>query len=644
MWSYPSLSFAEAVGYVERIVAEAVRKAGYEAEVSVTEPTDPSHGDLMSTVALRIANSLGKSPKEVADRIAREMDLGSHPFVRSVQQVSGYLNFSFERVGYTMSVLEGVFARKSDCGRPTETKPKRILVEHTNSNPNKALHIGTLRNTVLGDSLARVLRYVGHKVRALNYIDDSGAQVADNLVAHLHMGYSMEPKGERFDVYAGRVYAETHSKIENDMELSRKKSEIITKIEEGDNETSRIAREFAERVVSDQLRTCWGMNVFFDLLNWESDIVKSGLFEETVSMLDEKGRIVRPKDGKNKGATMIRLSDIEAFSRLEEPDEILVRSDGTATYVGKDIAYAWWKVGSPKTDFEYRTFVIQPNGQTLWTTDHTKGGRPPERYSGVDRAITVVDVRQDYPQSVVREAIGFLSGSAKESYQPFLYEVVALSGETAYQLSKDESYRSKKIVHMSGRKGLVINAEDVLAELSRRAKQESKKRNPSAREEWLDLVGSEIAVGSVRYALIRADIKNLIVFDIDEALRLEGDTGQRLQYTHARACGILTKAGPYEQGPLVPKLLVSGPEIALVKELAKFSYWVELTARDLQLKYLTNYAKQLADKFNIFYESCPVLSAGSRDLRSSRLHLVEAFIIVFGKVLDLLGIPALNEM
>jgi arginyl-tRNA synthetase len=595
-------------------------------------------------VALQIANRLGRSPEEVADRIAREVDFGAHPFVRSVRQASGYLNFSFETVEYTSSVLQEVFRKRSDCGRPTGVEPRKVLVEHTNSNPNKALHIGTLRNTVLGDSLARVLRYVGHKVRVLNYIDDSGAQVADNLVAHLYMGYPMEPKGERFDVYAGRVYAEAHSRIEADAELSRKKSEVITNIEQGDNETARIAREFAERVVSDQLRTCWSANVFFDLLNWESDIVKSGLFEETISMLEERGRIARPKEGKNSGATVIRLSDIEAFSKLEEPDEVLVRSDGTATYVGKDIAYAWWKVGSPKTDFKYRAFVVQPNGQTLWTTDHTRGGRPPERYSGADLAITVVDVRQDYPQTVVREAVGFLSERAKECYRPFLYEVVALSGETACQLSGDESFRPKKVVHMSGRKGLVVNAEDVLAELGKRARLESAKRNPSAREEWLDLVGSEIAVGSIRYALIRADIKNLIVFDIEEALRLEGDTGQRLQYTHARAYGILAKAGPYEQGPLVPELLTSGPEIALVKELGKFSYWTKLTAEDLQLKYLTYYAKQLADRFNVFYESCPVLSADSPDLRSSRLSLVEAFVIVFGKVLDLLGIPALKEM
>jgi arginyl-tRNA synthetase len=638
------LSFAEAVAHTKHILTEATRKSGYDIEVTVEEPTDPSYGDLTTTVTLELANRLHKNPKDVAEQIARRIDFGTHPYIRSVRQVSGYLNFTFEPLKYSAAVFEGISRKGGDYGKPEDVKTKRVLVEHTNSNPNKALHIGTLRNTVLGDCLARVLRYVGHSVRVLNYIDDSGAQVADNLVAHLYMGHPMEPKGERFDVYAGRIYAEVQSAIESDEELAKKKSEIISKIEQGNNETASTARSFAERVASDQLRTCWSANVFFDLLNWESDIVKSGLFEESISSLEKHGRISRPQDGRNKGAVTIRLSDVEVFSKLEEPDEVLIRSDGTATYVGKDIAYAWWKVGEPSIDFKYRTFVIQPNGQTLWTTDHAKGGKAPERYNGADLAITVVDSRQEYPQAVVREALGFLSQHAKESYQPFLYEVVALSGETAYQLSKDESFKSKKIVHMSGRKGLVVNAEDVLAELGKRAKSESSKRNPSAREEWLDLVGSEIAVGSIRYALAKTDLKNLMVFDIEEALRLDGDTGQRLQYTHARAYGILLKAGPYEQGPLLPQLLKSEPEITLVKEMAKLSHWVKVAAQDLQPKYLTQYAKQLADEFNIFYETCPVLSAEPPDLRSSRLHLTEAFVIVFGKVLDLLGIPALKEM
>jgi len=638
------LSFVEAAEHTRRILDEAVRKAGYEAEVAVEEPTDPSYGDLTSTVALQIASRLRKDPKEVAQRIAKCIDFGVHPYVKSVDQVSGYLNFRFDPTGYCESILSEVSRKKTDCGKPSPVKPKRILVEHTNSNPNKALHVGTLRNTVLGDCLARVLRYVGHRVWVLNYIDDSGAQVADNLVAHLHMGYPMDPKSERFDVHAGRVYAEVHSAIEENEELARKRSDVISKIEEGDNEIASMARSFVERVVSDQLRTCWSVNVFFDLLNWESDIVGSGLFQEVISLLEERGRILRAQQGKNKGAVLIRLRDIEAFSKLEEPDEILVRSDGTATYVGKDIAYAWWKVDRPETGFKYKPFVVQPNGGTLWTTDHTKGGAPPERYSGADMAITLVDSRQEYPQMTVKEAMGFLSPQARESYRPFLYEVVALSGETAYQLSKDESLRKRKIVHMSGRKGLVVNAEDVLAELANRAKGESRQRNPSAREEWLNLVGSEIAVGCVRYALSKADLKNLIVFDIGEALRLEGDTGQRLQYTHARAYGILEKAGPYDQGPLRPGLLKSEPELALVRELGKFSYWVRLAADDLQPKQLAHYAKQLADIFNIFYERCPVLSAESPELRSSRLHLTEAFVVVFGKVLELLGIPALKEM
>jgi len=638
------LSFLVALTTARKLLQEGMKRCGFEIEPVVGEPSDPRFGDISSPVALELGNTVRGDPGSIAQQIVQKMEMPSGAVFESIRAEGGYINFRLNEAQFSRMVLDEMNAKKSDYGKPAVAHPRRILVEHTNANPNKSLHVGTIRNTVLGDSLQRILRFVGNDVIVLNYIDDSGAQVADNLVAYLNLGYPMEAKGERFDSYAGRVYSEVQPKIEQDEELKRKKSEIIRKIEEGGNDIARFARDFAEKVVVNQLRTCWRIGAFFDLLNWESDVVRSGLLRRAIDMLKDKDRAYVAEDGKNQGALLLKLSDIEDFAHLEQPDEVILRSDQTATYPGKDMAYAWWKVGNPEVDFRYRPFLEQPNGRILWTTDHSRGGNPDRKYAGANLAITLVDVRQEYPQKVVKTALKFLSEKVADSYIPYFYEVVALSGHTAYSLTRQESFLKRQVVHMSGRKGLVVNAEQILDALSQRAREESAKRNPRAREEWLNTVANEIAVASLRYALLKVDLKSLIVFDVEESVKLEGDTGSRLQYTHARAYGILEKAHPFRRVELQARLLSSAPEWDLIRELSKFPYVVQKSVTDLQPKVIAHYARRLADRFNIFYETCPVLAAESDELRSSRLGLVEAFIGVFAAVLDLLGISPLKEM
>ncbi|MEM0171067.1 MAG: arginine--tRNA ligase [Thermoproteota archaeon] len=634
------MSFLQVIEKIGEELKRSTKELGYEQiEPEVSEPTVKVHGDISSRVCFDISKISKENPVAIAEKISSRIKLD----FSEVEAKNGYINFKFNDK-YIFDVIEEIRKKGHQYGIPAiENKNKKIIIEHTNSNPNKPIHMGILRNTILGDTLARVFRYVGYETIVLNYIDDSGAQVSDNILAITELGYLKEPIGERYDYYSGRIYAEVHEKIENDLQLRKKKYEIIKKIENGKNEVAQLARQFSERVVMDQLRTCWRVGAFFDLLNWESDIVKSGLLNVVLKELNEKGKLYVPKEGKNEKCTVLKLSDQEEFKNLEEPDEVLIRSDGTITYVGKDIAYAFWKISKPPIDFKYRPFVTQPNGKTLWTTDEEKGEPKTLNVNNADLAITLVDTRQEYPQKVVKTALTFITDKAKYAYRPFLYGIVAISGETAYKISGKKEYVSNKIVHMSGRKGLVVNAEDMLNELAKVARMESRKRNPNIREDLLESISNEIAVAAVRYFMLKTDLNNIIVFDIDEALRLNGDSGPRLQYTYARAYSIIEKAGKYDRGSINQKLIEKEIERELIKEISKFSFYVKETIKDLEPKYLARYAKNLADKFNLFYESCPILTE-KEEIRNNRLIILESFLVVFEKVLDLLGIPVLQEM
>lgn len=634
------MSFLQAVEKIGKELKRSIKELGYEhVEPEVSEPSVKAYGDASSRVCFDISKISKENPAIIAEKISLKIKLD----FSEVEAKNGYINFKFNDK-YLFEVIEEIRKRGYQYGIPAlENRNKRVLIEHTNSNPNKPIHMGILRNTVLGDTLARVFRYVGYDTIVLNYIDDSGAQVSDNILAITELGYPKEPMGERYDYYAGRIYAEVHEKIEKDPQLRKKKYEIIKKIENGKNEIAQLARWFSEKVVMDQLRTCWRVGAFFDLLNWESDIVKSGLLDIVLKELNERGRLYVPKEGKNKDCTVLKLRDQEEFKNLEEPDEVLIRSDGTTTYVGKDIAYAFWKISKPPIDFKYRPFVTQPNGKTLWTTDEERGEPKALDVNNADLAITLVDIRQEYPQKVVKTALTFITEKAKHTYRPFLYGIVAISGETAYKISGKKEYANSQMVHMSGRKGLVVNAEDLLNELTKVAIMESRKRNPSIREDMLENIGNEIAVAAVRYFMLKTDLNNTIVFDIDEALKLNGDSGPRLQYTYARAHSIMEKAGRYDRGSINQKLIEKEIERELIKEISKFSFYVRETIDNLEPKYLARYAKNLADKFNLFYESCPILGE-KEEIRNNRLIILESFLVVFEKVLDLLGIPVLQEM
>ncbi len=615
-------------------------------EFDLKEPPRPEFGDLSSSICFKVSKKMNISPKELAEKAAENIKktLSPESLIMDVSAVNGFLNFKINFEKFASTTIFRVLSEDSRYGALDIGHNKKVLIEHTNVNPNKAMHIGHARNTCLGDSLVRLLRFTGYNVYALNYIDDTGSQIADVVVGFKYLGFNLEPpNGMRFDKYCGdEVYVKVNRLYEEQPELEKYRAEVLKMIEEGDNEIAKFTRYVAERVLADQLKTCWRLGAYFDLLNWESDIVKAGLWDEASDLLKSKGLMVYETEGDYKGCWVIRLKHIPRFSN--ETDKIIIRSDGTLTYIAKDLPYAMWKVGLLNKDFSYRIYLNnQPNGALLWSTgskDVEEKDHPD--FKGSDLAISVIDVRQSRLQEVITIVLNALGGpTLANKYVHYGYEVVALSKDTAIMMGAKDV--ESKIVHMSGRHGIYFNVDDVLDRIKERAKEESKKRNPNADDKWLDEVAESIAVSALRYQLIKSDRNRLIVFDINEALKLEGDTGPYLQYTYARARSILRKAGIYDLKLFNPKLLNSEEERTLVKMIGKLPIVIREATITLEPQKLAVYIYELSNAFNKFYEKCPVLKE-NEPIKSTRLALVDSFTRTARNVFNLLGVKPLESM
>ena len=626
------------------------------------EPAKEGFGDVSCNVAFLAAKTLKKRPNEIAQSITQQYEKFVGGLVSKVEaHPSGYVNFYANVGNLGKIIIES--SQKTDYGSVDIGHNTTLTVEHTSVNPNKALHIGHVRNVVVGDSIIRILQKAGYTINTLNYVDDSGLQVADILLGFTHLGFSQEPPvDQKFDHYCGdEVYVKTTEKYQANPELQEKRNQILKEIEDGNSETAKFASTITRRVLSEQLKTCWRMKARYDLLNFESQIVHSMLWSRTFELLKKEGIARLEEEGKNKGCWVI---DAEG----EEENKVIVRSDGTATYMAKDIPYAAWKLGLVDDPFRYRKFASQWDGSTLYATalpdgeddggkekekknkeDGEKEGR--QQFAGGERVITVIDSRQARLQRIISQVLARIGGTGGRQYHHLSYEAVTLSSDTARSLGIDIGER--QFMHMSGRKGVYVNADYVLDTLHRKAYEEVKARNPEFSEEILHEIAEEIAISAIRYNLVRQDLDKIITFDVKESLSLEGDTGPYLQYAYARSQRILEKAGArIGGGQEVVKsvagarfeLLTHESEIGLIKEIAKMDIVVEDAARSLGVKALARYAYSLATAFNLFYERVPVLKEEDRDVLAARLALVRASGIALKNALGLLGVTALERM
>jgi arginyl-tRNA synthetase len=632
---------------VRELVSSALTSAGYPViEFDVSEPPQHAFGDLSCNVAFLLSKHLKKSPTKIATELAeaiRPRLQGS--YILSADPAGGYINFRANYARLSPATLSHVLSNPENYGYPNSGQDMHIVIEHTSINPNKALHVGHMRNVIIGDTLYRIMRATNHRTTVLNYIDDSGVQIADIVVGFKFAGFPVAPptKNQKFDHYCGdEVYVKINEIYEKDPQVAEKRKLVLKEIEEGKSEIARFAMDITLRVLQEQLKTCWRMKAHYDLLNFETHIVGSKLWSKAFELLKSNGIAKYETEGKNKGCWVIEGKE------EEEEDKVLVRSDGTATYIAKDIPYAAWKLGLVEDPFYYQEYTKQWDGSTLYATTLADGSNSKsigKKFNGGQRVITIIDSRQSRLQRIISQVLSKIGVGGSHKYFHLSYEAVTLSSDTAKEFGIDIGDR--QFMHMSGRKGIYINADYVLDGLHTKAYKEVKTRNPDFSDQQLNKIADEISISAIRYNMIKQDLDKIITFDIKESLSLEGDTGPYLQYAYARSQRILEKS---EQSIIAGKKdfafdrLTNESEIALIKEIAKLDLVVENAAKSLCPKSLARYAYNLAMTFNLFYEKVPVLREQDNEVRMARLGLVKAFAIALKNTLEVLGITALDQM
>jgi arginyl-tRNA synthetase len=677
------------LGPIRAALSDAVRAAAKELlgadvdKVVLERPPKLALGDFACPVAFDLAKALKKAPRAIATELAQAVRLPAG--VREARvEGGGYLNFFLDRGPVLRALLDGP--------APAAARHEKIIVEHTNINPNKAAHIGHLRNAVLGDVLVRALRHLGFRVEVQNYLDDTGVQVADVVAGLLHLqnvttvagaaeviresrfpGAAANPKGFAYlcwDLYAevGRTYAARP-------ETKAWRDDVLHAIEAGDNEIARIAALAVEAVASAHLATMGRLGIAYDVLPRESDILHKHFWARAFAMLKEKGAIHLETEGKHAGCWVLRLSESEEFAGMEEPDKILVRSTGTVTYTGKDIAYQLWKFGLLPIDFDYERFRPDWNSGSLreaeippavlehpvWRTAHAGGSDGAPSFGHGARVFNVIDVRQSYPQKVVREglrALGFDREADRSVH--FSYEIVALSPKAARELAErfGEEYRlsaedeKKPFVEMSGRKGLGVKADDLVELLLERSRAEIGKRRGEDAEGGAGAAEQDaraIAIGALRYFLLKVGRNKIIAFDFDEALNFEGDTGPYLQYSLVRADNIFRKLEEkgIAKGFASDTLAVDGWDDdlwAIALDAASTPDVAERAVDSLELAALARHAFGLAQAFNHFYHRQPILQEEDAGVRNRRIAVARIFRVEMSRLLGLLGIPEPGRM
>ncbi len=598
------------------------------------EPAKPGFGDVSSNVSFLVAKHLKKNPKDIADILSEKYAQSTSTLVSKVEShPSGYLNF-FANWGKLNQLILSE-SNLDEFGSVDLGKNSTIVVEHTSVNPNKALHIGHIRNIVLGDIIARILKKSNYKVHILNYVDDSGLQVADIVVGFRHFGFAQQPpQGKKFDHYCGDdVYVKTTEKYEEDPSLEEIRKNTLKELEDGNSEIARFADKITRRVLENQLETCWNLGVYYDCLNFESQIIRSGLWGKIFEKLKEMKLVEFENEGKNVGCWVIRGDN-------NEEDKVIVRSNGTATYIAKDIPYAAWKLGLLEDPFNYQKYEkIQHNNHTLWQTTLVTSSEQKQNFTG-EKVITVIDSRQARLQKIITTLMSKFK-SAEDAYVHLSYESVTLSANTAQTLGLNTD---GKQAQMSGRKGLYINADSVYDLLKNKTIEETRKRHPEMSDYEIEKIAHDVSVGTLRYEMIKQDLDKMITFDFTKSLSLEGDTAPYIQYTYARASRIIEKSIRPPSIDVDFSLLIDKSELDLVKTIGLFDIYVMDAAKNLSPKVIARYCHDLAVTFNSFYEHVKVLGINDEKLENSRLCLVNSFKLTLEKALELLGITAPDKM
>lgn len=652
------MTLKEVINQIRQIVNKALLDLEYEKiEYDVSEPPKTEFGDLTTNIAFLLSKRIHKKPNEIAKELVSNSinfqlkNIGKDSLILNANaHISGHINFNINYAIFNKFLLKLV--KQKDLLLPPSGLNKQIVIEHTSVNPNKALHIGHLRNVIIGDSLYRLFKLTNHKTIVLNYIDDSGVQIADLIVAFKFAGFSENVQANiKFDQYCGEIYVRMNELYKTNLELIEKRKLVIKEIEQGNTELALFTQYIVEKIVKQQLKSCWRIKSRYDLLVIESQILLSKLWEKTFSLLKEKNIIYYSTKGKNMNCWVLRDEHNE--------EKVIIRSDGTATYIAKDISFAVWKLHLVDDPFTYNKFSLQWDKSILWKTMLKPENIDNSFHQQSDlffmedrpnKVITVIDSRQARLQNIISTVLSDIDPKINNTYIYLGYETVALSPNSVQDIGVELDKITKKIIHMSGRKGIFINVDTILDKLHQKACYEVRKRNPDFDDTTISEIAEGIAVSAIRYNLLRQDIDKMITFDMEEALNLDGDTSLYLQYSFARAMRILEKGNGSLEECINEKnanircdLLNHTIETDLIKEISKFNIIIEEALNSLNPKVITKYANRISTKFNSFYENVPVLGA-ELILKLSRLVLVKVFVNVLANLFKILGIESFSRI
>ena len=660
-------------------------------KIVIEQPPKVELGEYAMPLAFELAKKLRKAPRKIAEEIVN----GIGPidgFEKLEVAGAGYINARVNRAEMAAALL-------ADQKPKVEVPAGKILVEHSSINPNKAAHIGHLRNAILGDTFVRLLRFAGREVDVQNYIDNTGVQVADVVVGFLYLEKKSRAEIEqlsaqpRFDYYCWDLYARASQWYGEDKQNLQARVKTLHEIEQGGNEAAAIADMISVAVLRRHLETMDRLDIEYDFLPRESEILHLHFWDAAFTKLKDAGVLFYENEGKNKGCWVMRragtgqsqsttedtggtekgdsksndLRDGESgvparpdgrdARRSTEPDDVaeedqkvIVRSNGTVGYVGKDIAYHMWKFGLLGRDFEYRKFYRYPNQHQVWISA-TEGEKDHPHFGDVSEIYNVIDARQAEAQSTVIEALrGLGHNEAADHYTHFSYEMVALTprcaAELGYQLSEEDKARS--YIEVSGRKGFGVKADDLLDRLIASAKSEVDARHPQLSDDERRTIATQIAIGALRYFMLTYTKPSVIAFDFKEALSFEGDTGPYAQYAVVRATNIFRKGG-FDPETFAANLLAddfvkyfadeSGTEIwELWLTAAKTAYVVDQCVATTEPAYLAKHAFQLAQLFNYFYHRHPILTEADEGRKKFLLATVEVVRRELIRTLAVLGI------
>ncbi|HEV2199499.1 MAG TPA: arginine--tRNA ligase [Bryobacteraceae bacterium] len=674
----------------EAFAARVASLYGQSVPVQCEQPKQTSFGEIAVPAAFQLARQLRKAPRAIAAELAEAA--GRIEGVASLEIAgNGYINVRLDRGYFGAALLHGhVGEPAGTAGEAEKRDAEKTIIEHTNINPNKAAHIGHLRNAILGDTFVRMLRATGHSVEVQNYIDNTGVQVADVVVGFKHLENktpaevrrlietSSGPGAARFDYLCWDLYARISSYYAEHPESLEWRRDMLHEIEGGQSDDAEIGHLVADAIVKTHLQTMWRLNIVYDVLPRESEILHLQFWATAFELLKQRKAIYLETEGKNSGCWVMPGSAFRTASAKPQADEpaaggvareeragdqgdddskVIVRSNGTVTYVGKDIAYQLWKFGLLGKDFYYRKWHTYPNGHEVWSSTDRREDSPAPHFGGGARVYNVIDSRQSYLQDVVvagLRALGFTEQAENSIH--FSYEMVALSPRTCVEMGIELSEEDKRrpYVEVSGRKGLGVKADDLIDKLIEKALDEVTSRHLEESEDSRRRAATRIAIAALRYFMLKYTRNSVIAFDFGEALAFEGETGPYVQYAAVRARKILLKL--QERGESLPDFRSSLTREAMARQLANEDCWQALLAASKadsaieravssgEPAHVARFAFQLAQAFSGFYQKFHVLDEPDPERKTFLLWMTDYFRAQLERAMGVLGIEVPEYM